>query len=143
MNYDDWKGHWETLVGKFSNSGYQSLSSDERIWFNVRVLIDAVDGGGIISFYYNSGADYLDETIEDLRKIGAEEIVGLLSKINELFPEGKPSRNLEERNDIINTFDYEDGSIEVLFEDLDGQFYSFEEALELKLEPIIMKVMNG
>lgn len=52
----DYQNHWEEICNKgFIN--YLSLSSDERIWFNIQGLIGQVNNGGIISFYYNIGAD--------------------------------------------------------------------------------------
>jgi hypothetical protein len=52
MDYLDWKDSWENLVTKCENEGYEKLTSDERVWYNIRSLIDAVDNGGVISFYY-------------------------------------------------------------------------------------------
>lgn len=140
MNYEDCKVHWEMLVDKFSDSGYQSLDSDERIWFNIRVLIDSVDDGGLMSFYYNSGADHLDETIEDLRKLGEDKVIDLLSQINQLFPGGRPSRDIHERNEAIGDFD--DDELGELLEQLDEDFYSLEKELEAKLDPIVIKIIN-
>lgn len=72
MDFMVWEKHWQELVNKYSATGYDSLTSDERTWFNIQCLIDAIDNGGIISFYYNSGADYLEETMEDLNKLKAK-----------------------------------------------------------------------
>jgi hypothetical protein len=59
MDYFEWEKHWQKLIDKYDNDGYDSLTTDERLWFNIRSLIDSVDNGGLISFYYNNGADYL------------------------------------------------------------------------------------
>ena len=141
MNYEDWKDRWEELIIKYTLKGYESFDSDERIWFNIRSLIDAVDNGGIISFYYNYGADYMDETLEDLGKIGAREVMQILEKVNRLFPNGKPSKDIDERNEVIDTFE-EDDSLKALFESLDEEFYALEEELEAKLDTIVIKVIN-
>ncbi|MFP5115214.1 DMP19 family protein [Bacillaceae bacterium C204] len=81
LAYEEWEQRWNQLFDKYEEKGYLSFSSDERIWFNVRGLIDAIENGGLISFYYNYGADYLDDTLEDLQKIDAIEVVHLLQKI--------------------------------------------------------------
>lgn len=138
MDYLDWQNDWEKLVDKWSNTGYECLTPDERIWFNVRSLIDAVSNGGLISFYYNPGADYLDETIEDLHKLGEQQVVNLIKKINKLFPNSKPPRDIDKRNEIIDSWDDKN---EELFETVDSHFYELEEDLELKLEPIIKRII--
>lgn len=57
---------WTNLIDK-AMKNYNSLTKNERIWFNLRVLIDSFNDGGLISYYYNSGAENVYETIEDLQ----------------------------------------------------------------------------
>lgn len=95
------------LFEKLDSDGYESLNCDERLWFNVRGLIDSVNNGGIISFYYNSGADYLEDTMKGLQILEATEVLDFLAKVNELFPNGKPSTDMDERNEVISS--WEDG----------------------------------
>jgi hypothetical protein len=141
LNDEDWQDHWEKLFEKLDAEGYESLTSDERIWFNVRGIIDTIDNGGIISFYYNHGADTLDDTIDDLRSIDAVEIIDLLQKVNKLFPNDKPSKDIDERNEVINSWD--DGEHEDLFEALDDQFYNeLSEVVEAKLETVIKRIIQ-
>lgn len=131
---------WVALCDKVDRKGYEHLSSDERIWFNVRILIDAVDNGGLISFYYNSGADYLDGLMADLKTIGAQDIVELLEQINALFPGQKPSRDIDKRNQVIDS--WHDGENNNLLEQLDKKFYALEAELETNLQPIINQVIK-
>jgi len=105
MDYLDWQDRWEKLVEKSLDKGYESLSADERIWYNVRTLIDAADNGGLISFYYNYGADHLDETVSDLKHIGSSEVIHIIEQINALFPKALPPRNIDKRNESINSWD--------------------------------------
>lgn len=142
MDYLDWKDNWENIVDKCENEGYDKLTHDERIWYNIRSLIDTVDNGGIISFYYNYGADYLEETIEDLKKIEAQEIIGLIEQVNRLFPNSIPSRDIDERNRIISSWDDEDKDLDNFFENIDNRFYELEEELELKLNTIVRKIIT-
>ena len=65
----DFQNDWEKLVDK-GFQDYNSLTADEKIWLNLGSLISAVDNGGLISHYYNSGADRNKETIEDLIILG-------------------------------------------------------------------------
>lgn len=142
MDYLECKDNWENIVDKCENEGYDKLTADERIWYNIRSLIDAVDNGGVISFYYNYGADYLQETIEDLKKIEVQEVIALIEQVNRLFPNSIPPRYIDERNRIINSWYDEDKDLDDLFESINNKFYELEEELELKLEPILRKIIT-
>jgi hypothetical protein len=97
----DFQNEWSILVDK-GYSNYASLTSNERIWFNIQSLIIFVNNGGLISYYYNSGADHSRETIADLISLGFSDIAGLLQQIDELFPNGQPPLDIAERNDAIS-----------------------------------------
>ena len=130
-NLLDFQTDWEKLVDK-ALSDYSSLNADERIWFNIQCLIDAASDGGLISHYYNSGADYNKETIIDLTTLGFQNIADLLLKINKLFPNSEPSIDIDERNDIISSWSDND-ELNSWLEQLDTQFYGEAEELEQKL----------
>ena len=77
---------WANLVDKAMRD-YNSLTKNERIWFNLRVLIDSFNDGGLISYYYNSGAENVYETIEDLGILKLDKLATIIKKYNEiLFP---------------------------------------------------------
>jgi hypothetical protein len=126
----DFQDHWQYLVNKAS-ADYNSLTQDERVWLNGQSLLDQVDNGGLISHYYNSGADYNQETIEDLQWLGFSKLVGLLIRINRLFPSGQPSKDILERNEVIDAWPA--GQHEPLLADLDHQFDQATSALESAL----------
>ena len=127
----DFQADWEKLVDK-ALSDYSLLSTDERIWFNIQCLIDAVNDGGLISHYYNSGADYNKETIIDLEALGFQNIADLLLQINKLFPNNEPSVDIDERNDVISSWS-DNEEVDNWLEQLDTQFYNGVEELEQKL----------
>lgn len=138
MDYRIWEKDWLRVVDRCESEGYDSLTSDEKIWFTSRILIDAVENGGIISFYYNHGADYMEETLNNLLSIGANDVVGILNEINRLFPGNMPSKDIEERNHVIDEWDdtYED-----LFDQLDAKFDIVIDELESKFEPLIRRII--
>jgi hypothetical protein len=141
MEMEVWRPYWTKLVEKCEKVSYENLTEEERIWYNLRNLIDSVGNGGLISFYYNYGADHLKETMDDLGKLKAEKVVKMLNKINDLFPNSQPSKDIDKRNEVINT--WEDEKTNNMLEKLDDKFYEFEEKLEEKLEPIIKKVISN
>jgi hypothetical protein len=126
----DFQDHWQYLVNK-ALVNYNSLTRDERVWLNGQSLLDQVDNGGLISHYYNSGADYNQETIQDLQWLGFSKLATLLLRINRLFPGGQPSNDILERNEVIDT--WPTGQHEALLADLDHQFDQEKLALEIAL----------
>lgn len=127
----DFQTDWEKLVDK-ALSDYSLLNPDERIWFNVQCLMDAVDNGGLISHYYNSGADHNKETIADLTTLGLLDIADMLLQINKRFPGNAPSVDIDERNDVIDSWE-EDDDVNDWLDQLDHQFFNREQELEQKL----------
>jgi len=131
---------WIRLVDK-AIFHYEQLTEDERIWFSTQSLIHAVNDGGLISYYYDRGADHLQDTMADLKKLGAEEVLALLWQINQLFPGGVPPEDIDERNDIIDTWDEDE--VSSLFDKLDEMFFDREAYLEnLLIAHIISKGLN-
>ena len=127
MTLVDFQNSWEKLVEK-GYKDYLSLTSDERLWYNIQSPIGSVDNGGLISFYYNSYVERVYETIEDLKFLGFQDIANILIEINKLFPNEKPSIDINERN--ISISNWPNGKYELVLDNLDKLFYSKEEQLE-------------
>jgi hypothetical protein len=45
------QARWAAVCSRWEELGYDSLSADERVWLNVRALIDSIENGGLISFF--------------------------------------------------------------------------------------------
>ncbi len=127
LNFQD---NWVKIVDKGCEN-YSALTPDERIWFNIETLIAQVDNGGLVSFYYNSYAERVYETIEDLISLGFPDIANSLIEINKLFPNEKPSMDVDERNEVISN--WPDDKYDFLLENLDNHFYTKEHELEQRL----------
>lgn len=139
LEYEDWKDRWMALVDKWDVEGYESLSPDERIWFIIRGLIDSVGNGGLVSFYYNPNADHLDDTMDALRALGALEVIEIMNRVNSLFPGGRPSGDIDERNAVIDQWD---DSVSDLLEQLDQEFWELDDDLEDELDPVIRRLLG-
>ena len=96
---EELQNRWEDIV-EIGFSDYQALSREERIWFNLEPLTT----DGIFEQYMNHGAEHIDDIIEDLIYLGFEDITELVRRINTLFPGGKPSSDIDERNEIIENW---------------------------------------
>lgn len=126
----DFQGEWENLVNK-AFTDYNNLSVNERIWYNIQTLIGDVNNGGLISHYYNHGADKNKETIEDLKTLGFSDIAGLLEQVNTWFPDKFISTDINKRNEVINN--WPEGKYDDLLVLLDKNFYDKEKDLEKSL----------
>jgi len=129
----DFQDEWETLSQK-AMAGYDSLTPDERVWFNCHTLMEQAESG-VISFYYNEYADHMADTMSDLEKIGFTEPVEFLKKINALFPGGIVP-DIEKRNEIINSWESEEYN--TMFEEIDGKFNGFKKKFESKILDFII-----
>ncbi|MCD1261361.1 DUF4375 domain-containing protein [Paenibacillus athensensis] len=135
-----WMPTWQKLVNKLDELGYDQLTENERIWVNIRDLIDSFNDGGLISYYYNHGADYLEDMMDNLKELGAANILELVVKLNQLFPNGVPPKDIDARNDIISS--WEDESIDELLEELDSEFDELVGELEARLVPVIEQIIT-
>lgn len=97
--------NWSNVVSKGFKE-YNSLTVSERIWFNTRMIIDSTNNGGLISYYYNSGAENVYDAIEDLKFLGFENVAELIQRYNEiLFKGGTVPKGINERNKFVNEID--------------------------------------
>jgi hypothetical protein len=110
---------WQTLCGRLEDVGYAALSDDERTWLNVRWLIDSVESGGLISYFYNSGADTFVDCRAALEQVGALTVAALVNRVAELFGLEVPL-TLEKRNAIIDAWP-DDGVRDRILADVDDQ----------------------
>jgi hypothetical protein len=94
---------WYDLCDRWKNFGYARLSRTEKVWFNVRGLIDSIENGGLISYFYNSHADTLDDTLDALSELDATDVRNQVERMMALFPHGVPA-NIAGRNNVINSW---------------------------------------
>ena len=131
---------WEALVDKWRQQGHGSLSGPEKVWFNVRALVDAITNGGLVSYYYNSGADTLPDCLIALERIGAVELKSTVERMNALFPGGVVPADLEARNSVISSWP-DDGAKDAALERLDNEAMPLLDSVERRLEDYLRR--NG
>ncbi len=73
---------------------------DRYIWHVSRFSAE-VENGGIDQFLYNSSGDYVVETLEALAAIGASKSHRALEQACALFPNGRPSKDHETRENQV------------------------------------------
>jgi len=123
---------WEMLCDKLASSGYSALSERERVWFNIRALIDAVEGGGIISYFYNSGANTLGDCTAALERLGASDVKRQIDRVSALFPGSVPT-SVADRNVIVDSWDEAGEAADKILEEVDDVLMPMMEDLEEEL----------
>lgn len=134
-NICDFHEDWVKICDKGCED-YGSLTRPERVWYNVQVLLGSVENGGLASYFCESTVEHLFETIEDLRLLGAMDIIHLLKKMSSLFPNGTPSMDINERMEIMDDWDE---SYDQLLEDLDNEFFEKDSELEQVLVDYVVR----
>lgn len=138
----DYQGKWEKLVDKAISSDYESLSANEKVWLNVQYLTDSIRNGGLISYYYNSPADTLEDCQKALDVLGVANMKYLIEQMNRLFPGGVP-KDITARNQIINTWPEEDEKLETFLEEIEKVASAEAETVEAKLVEFIQQTGIG
>jgi len=128
---------WQGLCGRLGDVGYTAISDDERTWLNVRWLIDSVENGGLISYFYNSGADTLLDCRAALAQLGAEAVIAHVDRVAGLFGLEVPL-NIERRNAAIGSWP-DDGVRDRILEEVDEQVTPLMNELEGKLEAFLAR----
>jgi hypothetical protein len=139
MERHSWEPQWQALCEKWDARGYEALSSEEKVWVNVRSLIDSIENGGLISYYYNSGADHLDDCLVALDRLHAEEVRQQVERVNALFGERVP-KTVDERNAVIDSWDELGDGIDELLEEVDDLLMPMMPNLEVKLDGFLRSV---
>jgi hypothetical protein len=126
--------NWEAVANK-AYQDYNSLSKNERIWVNMRMLIDSFNNGGLISYYYNPGASYVYETLEDLKYLGLDEARIIIQSYNQLLcPNSQVPKDIDERNECVEKIDEQtDQAMEDLETDFRNQVVMLENRLAVFL----------
>ena len=82
------------------------------------------------------------ETIEDLIFLGFDDIANLLKEINQLFPNNQPSKDIDERNEVISNWPDEKYGFRLY--EIDQIFFDRESELEQKLiQHIESKILSN
>lgn len=134
-----WANHWHALCEKrYGKDGYTALTKDEKVWLNVRGKIDSTNNGGLISFFYNSGADTLPDALDALNVLGAGDVRLQVERVCALFGDQVPS-SIDARNAIIDAWPDGDRKLGALLEKVDDYLYGRFPDLEGRLEAFLKR----
>jgi Domain of unknown function (DUF4375) len=126
---------WYATFEREESEGIASLSRAERVWRGVRGVIEATGNGGIISYFYNSWADRIGDSLVGLEEVGAFEAKEQLERVASLFP-GDAIKSLQSRNEVINSWNesgHDQREIDRVLEDAEEKLQRMQPDLEEKL----------
>lgn len=121
-------------IQEMAEDDYYSLSNEERIAYNVKNVLDAVNGNGLLSFYESYHGDFALDAVDDLYSIGMDEIASVIENANAIFPGGCPPEDVESRVEIIDSWENEYDS---LFEQWTDDILEFSAPLEKEFEKLM------
>lgn len=134
------ESEWHVVCDRLTSGGYDTLSADEKVWINVRSLIDSINNGGLISYFYNSGADHLDDCMSALDLLEAVEIKDRVKVVADLFLSDH-SATLVERNEVIDSW-RQNGVIDKLLDQVDDELQPLIGPLEHRLEEYVFRFLS-
>jgi hypothetical protein len=126
---------WRSICNTIKVSGYEALNSDQRVWVETRAIIDATNNGGVVSYFYNSGADRYYDCLTALERLAVFKVRALLEEAGSLFGK-RVSASQDVRNSIISCWNDGD-TIDALLDRLDEQLYAEFPALEVRLSEFL------
>jgi hypothetical protein len=129
---------WDRLLDRIDRDGYESLTAREGAWVSVRSLIDTTRGGGLISYFYSSAADHIDDCRAALRMLKQSAVLDCLDRAAELFPEDSLD-TVETRNEAISSWSDDDEEIDETLEYIDDELRDLFDGLEEKLDRYVME----
>ena len=124
-------------ISEAAEDDYFSLSSEERAIFNIKNVIDAVNGAGLLSFYENYCGDFAQDAVDDLYGAGMDEAASIIENANAIFPGGCPPEDVDARIEIIDSWEHEYDS---LFDQWTDDILEFIIPLEEALEDLVSRL---
>jgi len=110
--YDPFRELWAHLVKKVhaTESGFEGLSKEEKVYFSVGILDGEVYNGGMHQFFSNSSGELYSEAVDALSLLGATNALWLLRRAAKiLFDSAAPPKDRFQRWEAMKQYP-EDGS---------------------------------
>ena len=127
---------WDAIAKK-AEDDYASLSDNERVIYNLRKVIDAVNDRGLMSLYLDMDFYYAEDSIDDLYTAGLDEIAAVLESANAIFPGGCPPEDFYDRSEIIESWD---GEYDEFFAQLTEDILMFSIDMESCYDKLISSI---
>lgn len=113
---------------------YYSLTLEERTVYNLKSILDAVSGSGLLSYYESFAGGFAVDALDDLYSVGMDEIAAIIESANAIFPECIPPEDLPTRLEIIEDWM---GDYDALFDEWTDEILEFSTPLTCEIENIL------
>ena len=129
---------WDVVSAKLARpGGYGRLSDDEKLWVNIRTLIDTTTERGIAGYFRGPQADHFADLLAALDEMDAPDAREQLLRVATMFGDPFPVENAariattdgwnEESFGVHRVLDEADAVLAASFEDLEEKLQSFLE----------------
>src|SRR5262249_4482588 len=130
----------EKVLKRAADHGFESLNRAEQIFLCIWELEAEVNNGGFHQYYFNDGGDRAAEAVEALETIGAARTAGVVTRANALFGMPGPPRDRNKRQEQLEALSETNLAA---MDEIDGQFYKYEENLAALLSAFVRQNMDG
>lgn len=132
--YDPWREMWHSLVVRVhkTNSGFEGLSTDEKVYYAVSILDGEVHNGGLHQFFWNSSGELFPHVVSGLEVLGAYDQLELLHRAEQiLFPDGAVPIDWDERRRHLLSIESDPRAKDL--DEFDRAFWKDSKTLQAKL----------
>ena len=121
---------WEAAWAHFDSAGWDGLTTAQQHALAVRMLVDEVNNGGFLQYFFNSSGDYWNAALRGLDAIGARSDEALFKQALQVFGTEEPSADRRIRNQQIAKAA---NRLEHPFDEIESTFYEDKEDREVLL----------
>ncbi len=102
------------------------LTEQQKQFYYNQCLEREINNGGFNQYFFNSSGDFAHKTVQSLQTIGAKKTADILQKAIDQFPNSNVPEDRTERQEILEQIQE---TADVVWEDLDQNFFSYEDDL--------------
>ena len=128
---------WDVVSAKLRRpGGYERLSEDEKLWVDVRALIDTTNEHGVAGYFRSAHADRFAECRAALDELDAGEAREQLERVARLFGEPFPSEAAA-RAEAIDSWGEDAVGIHAVLDEADAVLCAAFDDLERNLQAFL------
>ncbi len=127
---------YDRALSRYDGTGesWDALSEQDRVLVTLWGLEADVNNGGFHQYFYNSSGDQAHHAEAALRRIGAEQMAGIVARATSIFGTGGVPRDRTLRQTVLEQVE---DACEDLLEACDRQFQAYPDDLSALVESYI------
>jgi hypothetical protein len=118
----------DNFIGELCAYGdeMETLTEPQKLFYYIQCLEREVNNGGFNQYFINSSGKFAHQTIQSLKRIGANTTADILQKAIDQFPDKKVPQDRDERNELVEQIE---ATANEVWNELDQQFYQYADDL--------------